>query len=248
MKMVLGLNHGGIKHMDKVIHIPHSSIKIPKKYLSDYLISKKELKSESILMQDIFTDKLIKKTKNNKILKFKYSRLFCDVERFDNDTEEMNKIGMGILYTNNHDLKPIRNIKNKENILKYYYKYHDKFNNLTDRLLKKNDKILILDLHSYSDKALKYELHKELNRPDICIGIDNFHYDEKITNEILYIINKFNFTYSINEPFSGCMIPSKYYKKEKNVIGVMIEINKKLFENSSDKEKVKKLLKWINKI
>jgi len=224
--------------MKKLIHIPHSSTKIPKMFLSDYLISGDELVDESILMCDIYTDKLIEKSKDVEIIKFKYSRLFCDVERFE--TDEMDEVGMGILYTNTHDLNPMRVLKNEKEILKYYYTHHNKLNNLTEEILEQDGEIFIIDLHSYSNKPLKYELHKNLKRPDVCLGVDSFHMDEKLLEKIIYIFNEHKINFIINEPFEGCLIPSNYYLKDKRVKGIMVEINKKMFKN--DLEKIKELL------
>lgn len=228
--------------MKKIIHIPHSSIEIPENFMDDYIISNDDIILESILMKDDYVDVLVEYDSDTTIIKFPYSRIFCDVERFETN-EIMDIVGMGILYTHNHNLKLIRKIKNKNNILKYYYEHHKKLNNITSSILKNNNDVFILDLHSYSNKPLKYELNKHLNRPDICLGVDFYHNNKKILKNIIYKIKKYGYTYSINEPFIGTLIPSDYYLKDKSVQGIMIEINQNIFENGL--EKIKRLLKWI---
>jgi N-formylglutamate amidohydrolase len=230
--------------MNIIFNIPHSSTKIPKKYKKDFIIPDDELNHQNNVLCDLYVDELL--NKKCKALIFKYSRLLCDVERFNSDKEIMNNVGMGVLYTHGYDKKLIRPNLNKT-ILKYYYKYHRKLNKLIKRYL--NNEILIIDLHSYSNEILPYEINTKLNRPDICVGIDYNHYDKNITNKIIDIIKKYNFNYLINEPFSGCLIPSNYYLKNKNVHGLMIEINKNVYlTNNNKNENFYKLKEMINDI
>jgi N-formylglutamate deformylase len=226
--------------IQKILHVPHSSEHIPKEFLNDYLIPYEDIVKEASLMKDHFSYELVEGNPN--ILKFPYSRIFCDVERFSDEREVMNHIGMGVLYTNSHDLKPIRKVKDPFPIMELYYDHHIKFNNLTKSLLDKHGEVLIVDIHSYWNEALPYELYKELKRPDICIGVDYFHYDKKIIDNLIYKINNIGLSYSINEPFKGCIIPSDFYMKDKNVKGVMLEINKKILFD--DFNKIKEFIKW----
>jgi N-formylglutamate amidohydrolase len=39
------------------------------------------------------------------------------------------------------------------------------------------------------------------------------------------------YSVKINTPFSGSIVPLGFYKKEKKVISVMIEVNRKLYMN-----------------
>lgn len=230
--------------MKKIIHIPHSSTIIPIDFLSDYIISLEHLNREVELMCDKNTDLLINKNTENIVI-FPYSRVFVDVERFNNESEEMNKVGMGVLYTHSHDLKPIRIIKDNTNIIKFYNEHHLKLNSLTKDILEKYNELLIIDLHSYSEIALEYELHKDLERPDICIGIDDLHMDEKLKNKILYIVNESGFNFAINQPFIGSLVPSDYLN-DSRVKSVMIDVNKRVMK--SDFEKVKELVKCLTEI
>ena len=226
---------------DKIFHVPHSSDYIPTEFIDDYLINGDDLYSEVNIMKDDYTSEITEGFSD--VLKFPYSRIFCDVERFDSDQEIMNKVGMGVIYTHSHDLKLIRIPKKVDKIKKIYNDHHVKFNKMVEDKLKNNKKVLILDIHSYSDKPLPYELFKDLNRPDICLGVDDFHLDKIALDKIIYKIKEEGFSYSINEPFKGCIIPSDYYQKNSDVKGIMIEFNKKsLLENF---EKNKKILKWI---
>lgn len=229
--------------MRNIVHIPHSSTVIPSEFLPDYVITPELLQVEANIMCDKGTDLLVDLDDN--VVIFPYSRIFCDVERYNSYLEEMNSVGMGILYENSHDLIHIRKVKNPELILKYYHEHHSKLNILTKKILDESGEVLIIDLHSYSDIPLKYELHKGLKRPDICIGINNFHMDDKLKYEILYIIDKFGFSYEINQPFIGSLIPSDFIN-DSRVKGVMIEIKKSIME--AEFQKIREVIKCIKKI
>lgn len=226
---------------DKIFHVPHSSDYIPSEFIDEYLINGNDLHNEINIMKDDYTGELTEGFSD--VLKFTYSRIFCDVERFDSDQEIMNKVGMGVVYTHSHDLKLIRVPKKLDVIKKIYNDHHIKFNNMVNDKLKNGKKVLILDIHSYSNEPLPYELFKDLNRPDICLGVDDFHLDKIALDKIIYKIKEEGFSYSINEPFKGCIIPSNYYQKNDDVKGIMIEFNKKSL--SENFEKNKKILKWI---
>lgn len=85
---------------------------------------------------------------------------------------------------------------------------------------------IIIDCHSFSNE--RYWFHdKDLELPDICIGYDEFHKDEEIVNNLLHKFREYKTT--INTPYAGSIVPSKYYVKDSRVKSVMIEFNKKLY-------------------
>jgi len=154
----------------------------------------------------------------------------------------MNDIGMGIIYTHSHELKEIRRVNDKECILKYYHEHHKLLDDKCEKLLNEYGEVMIIDLHSYYDVPLPYEKHKDLSRPDICIGIEEFHLNKNHLENLINMIENYGYSWSINEPFIGCLIPNKYYKKDKRVSGFMFEVNKRVF---NDFEKINELFKKI---
>ena len=83
-----------------ILHIPHSSLTIPKEALHQYDTS--FLQEEFLLMTDRYTDELFGLPYSSIV--FPYSRLFCDVERFRDDSqEEISQKGMGVVYTRTHN-------------------------------------------------------------------------------------------------------------------------------------------------
>ncbi|MBQ8219073.1 MAG: N-formylglutamate amidohydrolase [Bacilli bacterium] len=228
-----------------LFHVPHSSLKIPKQYWDICIKDKQYIKTTNKFLSDYLTDKLIP-NKCHKLV-FKYSRLFCDVEKFKDDSKEiMSKKGMGVIYTNDCDNTiAIPNEKYKRKVLKSYYdKHHNKLDKIVTNFLKKYNKCIIIDFHSFSDDMIE-KLFNTKNNSDICIGIDNVYTDEKLTNFTTAHFKKYGYSVEINKPYSGTIIPNKYInKKEKRLSSIMLEINKRLYLNNKDD--FYKLKKCIN--
>jgi len=243
--------------MSIVLHIPHASKHIPNQYIKYFTLSKKDLEIELLKMTDHFTDELFDVSNDNiHQLKFPISRLLVDVERFEKDElEPMSKVGMGCVYEKTHDgnsLKDIEHIKD-ELINKFYKTHHKKFTKIVDEKLKENNKVLIIDCHSFPKHPLPYELNKEMHRPEICIGTDNFHTSEKLKNSFGKLFEGLNFTVKYNEPFKGSIVPLKFYNKNKRVQSIMIEVRRDLYMDEKTGEKnskfydIKSVLEKITK-
>ena len=221
--------------MSIVFHIPHASKHIPYEYLKYFTLSKKDLQFELLKMTDHFTDELFDVSYDNIYqLKFPISRLLVDVERFEKDElEPMFKVGMGCVYEKTHDgkfLKFVEDIKN-ELINKFYKTHHENFTKIIEKKLMENNKVLIIDCHSFPKHTLPYELNQELDRPEICIGTDNFHTSEKLKELFGQLFEDLNFTVKYNEPFKGSIVPLKFYNKDTRVQSVMIEVRRDLYMN-----------------
>ena len=227
-----------------IIHIPHSSLKVPKLFKKRLLLFWDEFEPENASNADIYADKLVKDINLNKII-FKYSRMFCDVERFE-ENEPMAKKGMGIVYTKTLDQKDLINIDYKYErwvINKYYKPHHNLLNKETDKILTKYNKAYIFDIHSFSDENV-YKLFGYDNLPDICIGVDKEFEDKDLTLKTMNYFKEKGYKVEVNHPYRGTMIPSKYYfNKDNRVKGMMIEINKRLYLNNAESfNKLKKEL------
>lgn len=219
-----------------ILHIPHSSINtLNKKFLCDVNL-------ELDRMTDIDTDKLFDFPNATKIV-FPISRLICDVERFEDDNmEEMAKKGMGVCYTTNSFGKPLRKVSDTERseiIKKFYQPHHKALTEAVEEELRQKGAALVIDCHSFSNVPLPHEDDKTTPRPDICIGIDNFHTPKELINEVVEYFKYCGYSVAINSPFSGTLIPMKYYQKDKNVQGIMIELNRNLYIDKSDFERLK---------
>jgi N-formylglutamate deformylase len=109
-----------------ILHIPHSSIKIPLK--EGYCVSDEMLNQEILKLTDWYTDDLFENEIDYSI-KAPFSRIFCDTERFSDDNKEvMAQFGMGVLYEKTDTGAPLRNVtpELRKHILdNYYWKHHN---------------------------------------------------------------------------------------------------------------------------
>ncbi|OQB64489.1 MAG: N-formylglutamate amidohydrolase [Bacteroidetes bacterium ADurb.Bin145] len=212
-----------------ILHIPHSSTDIPS--YDGYIVDKETIKNEVNLLTDWFTDDLFDLPYSKIITPF--SRVFCDVERFHDDSKEiMSRYGMGMCYTHTDNGNLMRMIS-PELRDKIKFEFYDQHHTLLKQSISKSltifEKVVIIDCHSFPDIPLYRDLNKEMSRPDFCIGTDEYHTPDSIKQIVKdYLINK-GFSVKFNNPYSGTMIPLKYSNKEKRVIGLMIEINRKLY-------------------
>jgi N-formylglutamate deformylase len=84
-----------------VLHIPHSSRRVPAEERQAILVDDTELNGELLRMKNAYTDELfpITPVEAGRVI-FPLSRLVCDVERFPSDKNEpMAPRGMGVTYT-----------------------------------------------------------------------------------------------------------------------------------------------------
>jgi N-formylglutamate deformylase len=212
-----------------ILHIPHASIHIPN---YDGFVSTKEIiQNELNLLTDWYTEELFDLSYHKVIAPF--SRIFCDVERFSDDNLEiMSSVGMGMCYTHTDSGKPMR-VVNEElrTRIKWdnYDKHHSKLNELTTQILNEHGKVLIVDCHSFSDIPFQRDMNKELPRPDFCIGTDSFHTPIELVESAKEFLESHGYIVEINRPYSGTIIPSKFYKVDENVMGIMIEVNRRLY-------------------
>jgi N-formylglutamate amidohydrolase len=98
-----------------------------------------------------------------------------------------------------------------------------------NQVLEKFGRCFIIDCHSFASKPLPYELNQSSKRPEICIGTDSFHTPESVISTIKAFCKKSKLEVALNEPFSGTYVPLKFYKKDKRVSSVMLEINRSLY-------------------
>ncbi len=220
-----------------LIHIPHSSLYIPENYKKEALLSSQELETENLFMCDYRVDEFID-DKSQAII-FPYSRLYCDVERFKDENETMNKYGMGYIYTKTSTGKLMfnPNAEQRKIITDIYDAHHKLLDETVTNILEKYQKCIIIDLHSYSSK-LVYRLFNYESVPDICIGIEENYYSEELTHYFRNYFEDNGYSVQINYPYKGSLVPNKYYGiKNTGIVSIMIEVNKRVYENDFDRFK-----------
>lgn len=235
-----------------ICNVPHSGILIPDEFAPDFCIPKDELDEEIKYMADNYTDSIFAELLSiSSFIKSKISRIVLDIERFkEEENEPMSKVGMSALYIKTSNGKVLRNIGeiNKNKLEGIYNDYHEAFTGLVNLSLEKNNIAMIIDCHSFPSTPREYESDKEYSRPDICIGVDEYHTPEKLTDLLKGNFEELGFSVKINSPFSGSIVPMNFYKKDKRVISIMIEVNRKLYINEETFLKLKSFSTVGNKI
>ena len=221
-----------------ILHIPHSSTNIPLK--EGYLIPDKALEAEMLKLTDWYTDDLFHSEADISIIA-NFSRIFCDPERFANDSQEvMAKFGMGVLYEKSDDESIIRkvSIELRERILEeYYWQHHKNLSQAVKTQLNQYRKALIIDCHSYPNKPLTRDLNQDANRPDFNIGTDEYHTPQNLVDISKEFFHKKGYSLGINWPYQGSIVPLDYYQKNNKVQTIMLEINRKLYLNEPSNQK-----------
>ena len=239
-----------------ILHIPHSSVNIP--LLDGYIKDADKINNELVKLTDWYTDELFYSETDSMIIA-PFSRIFCDVERFDNDEDEiMSKFGMGVLYESFDDGSLLRKVSpdlRSEIIRDYYWKHHNALLEEVNKQLKNDGSCLIVDCHSYPSKPLIRDLDQTTARPDFNIGNDKYHTPQKLIDASIAYFEQKGYSIGVDWPYKGTIVPLEHYQKNKKVHSIMLEVNRELYLNEPSNEKsdrfneikeiVKSYLEWI---
>lgn len=233
-----------------IINIPHSSTHIPKAFIDRVTLSKEELKQEVNLLTDLYTDDLFANMDCN-IIKADVSRIVCDMERFKEDSkEQMSNLGMGVIYDRTSTGKRLINVDSKyRNMMlsSYYDPYHSRLESLTNSIVNRYGRCVIIDGHSYSVELLKRLEMPFENSPDVCIGFEDEFCDVDILGLLKEHFEKSGLSVAFNYPYVGSIVPNQHYEeKDSRVKSLMIEINKSVYlDNNNQKSKNYSKIKTI---
>jgi N-formylglutamate deformylase len=223
-----------------ILHIPHASKTIPKEYRNQFLLSDTELEAELLLMTDSYTDELYCHPQAS-IAHFPLSRLLVDVERFSDDAQEpMSQVGMGMIYTKTAAGRLLRrhlSEQERHELVNSYHAHHIRLQELVKNELDESGQALIVDCHSFPNVPLKCHLDRSPDRPDICIGTDEFHTPTNLLQSAKNAFEDTSLRIGINTPYAGALVPLLFYRKDPRVMSIMIEINRKLYMDSTSGDK-----------
>jgi N-formylglutamate deformylase len=227
-----------------ILHIPHSSTIIP--FKEGYCITDEILNQEILKLTDWYTDDLFENEIDISI-KAPFSRIFCDTERFSDDSQEiMSKFGMGVLYEKTDSGEPLRTITSelRKHILEnYYWKHHKRLTENVKLQLQEYGTATIVDCHSFPHKPLKRVLDQSSFRPDFNIGTDAYHTPQKWIDASIAFFEEKGYSLGVDKPYEGTIVPMDYYKKNKNVQSIMLEVNRRLYLNEPTNEKSNQCIK-----
>jgi N-formylglutamate deformylase len=218
-----------------VLHIPHSSRRVPADERRQLLLTDEELERELLAMTDAHTEALFHDTvPGAREIVFPVSRLVVDPERFvDDDAEPMSRVGMGVVYTRTSNGAPLRatpRTDEREALLKLYYEpHHSALTVATRKALARSGSCLVVDCHSFPSIPLPYELDQSGERPDICLGADEDHTPGPLVESLRHSFEAAGMKVFVNRPFSGSLVPGEHYRRDYRVSSVMIEVNRRLY-------------------
>jgi N-formylglutamate amidohydrolase len=190
-------------------------------------------------MTDAWTDELVAgvAVPATRIV-FPVSRLVVDPERFHDDRDEpMAGRGMGAMYTRLSTGEPLRHPDPDHRaalMAQWYAPHHARLADAVDTALANHGRCLIVDVHSFSSIPLPHEPDQDPTRPEICIGTDVFHSPFEDDRDVVDIVTAQGFaTVALNRPFSGSIVPVKYWNTTRAVRSVMIEVRRDLYMDQS---------------
>ena len=215
-----------------VIHVPHAATYIPAAIRDGIVLSDEDLQAEATRMADVATDVLALEAAARVfprpwILINRLSRLVVDPERFPDDREPMNDVGMGAVYRRTSAGQVLRRpdaARDAQLIEHYFRPYATAMEDLVADRLAVHDRCVIIDLHSYPKRPLPYEASRA-PRPPVCLGTDPFHTPDwllhAVQNNLLGIGQVL-----LNTPFAGTYVPLRFYRTERRVASIMIELRR----------------------
>lgn len=227
-----------------VFNIPHASTSIPSDLRSQFVLSEEALEAELLAMTDHFTDVLFRPCAlgGESVVQADVSRLVVDTERFEDDAKEvMAARGMGVVYTRTSQGVPLRGHvtpTERESLLYSYYRpHHQRLTAAVTAALAAEGQATVIDCHSFPSVPLPYEVDQDRQRPDICIGTDEFHTPDSLSDALVQFFREQGYIVALNQPFAGSIVPMAYYGVEKRVRSVMIELNRGLYLDETDAQK-----------
>ena len=216
-----------------ILHVPHASTVIPADVRSGIVLDDDRLAAELVAMTDARTDLIAlgaadRLTPRPWAYVNPYSRLVVDPERFPDESEEMNRVGMGAVYTHTSDRRVLRDIPAEETTLlieRYFEPYAAGMADLVADRLRVCGRAVIVDVHSFPSRALAYELHADQQRPPLCIGADDFHTPPTLIDTARTCWQRIGPSL-VNQPFAGAYVPLDRYRADRRVVAIMLEIRR----------------------
>ena len=216
-----------------LIHIPHASLCLPPDFWRDVTVDRKIIEKDLRFMADYKVDELARDIDCHKIIA-KYSRLYCDVERFQNDTDEpMVRLGMGVVYTylpGGVQYRQVTSGRREEIIRQAYEPHHAQLNKLSQKIVNQHGSCMMIDLHSYSDDLVRKLFDYKENLPDVCLGYDDEWFSENDALKLKMYIEKLGYSCALNYPYAGALVPMDFYRdKTPGLRSVMLEVNRRVY-------------------
>lgn len=244
-----------------ILHVPHSSRFIPDQVRRHILLTDSELEEELDEAVDTLTDELALSSLTQfpgarpTLFINRRSRFVVDPERFPDDREVMNKVGMGAVYLKTTSGAQLREKDFDPTPLleEFFHPYAAAFTELVDRTLESTGKAVIIDVHSYRAHQHSNAVNHGQRRPAMCVGTDAFHTPRWLADTFFQVFGEIGDCYE-NEPYAGTYVPLKHYGQDSRVLSVMMEtradtfLDERLQPHSGFDQVAKALTKVLHRI
>jgi N-formylglutamate deformylase len=227
--------HGGVR-VPLLVHVPHSSTKIPDDLRASFVLDDAQLEAELLAMTDRYTDELFAAVLDlgGLMVVNRTSRLVIDPERFLDDADEpMTAKGMGAVYRRTSAGASLREASfgpaDRERLMRRFFEpYAMALERAVTELLEEFGACYIVDGHSFPSAPLPYE-DAALCRPEVCLGHEPFHVDAQLPLELERTLRGHGVEVAHNQPFAGSYVPLRHYRKDHRVRSVMLELRRDLY-------------------
>ncbi len=221
-----------------LLHVPHSSRSIPDDVRAVIVLDDDALAAELDAMTDAFTDRLAERAAALSgcrpwLFANRRSRLVVDPERFPDDREEMNAVGMGAVYTRTSGGAVLRDPA-PDLIDRFFEPYAAALTELVQERLDSTGAATILDVHSFPVTPLPYELRADGPRPELCLGTDVTHTPSALIDAARQHLAPVTPTgdVGLDSPFGGTYVPLRHYGTDTRVRSLMLEVRRDLLSHS----------------
>lgn len=218
-----------------VLHVPHSARSVPPDVCASLLLSDAELERELLLMTDAYTDEIFHLGGDvAESVRFPWSRLVVDPERFvDDEQEPMTARGMGVVYTRTSHGAVLRDsptpAERSALVKRFYEPHHDRLAAAVDAALQHHGSCLVVDCHSFASHPLPCDLDQDPDRPEVCLGTDPSHTPGWLVDLAGDRFRLADLDVAVDRPFSGALVPGRFYRTDTRVLALMVELNRGLY-------------------
>jgi N-formylglutamate amidohydrolase len=220
-----------------LVHLPHDSTVIPPADYADFLISASDLCLEQLRLTDWHTAALYAEgLPAEGLLRAEVSRLVVDVERFADDRlERCAALGMGATYVRTCDGRPLRTLspeRRAELMARYYWPHHRRLDEAAAERLARFGRCVILDAHSFPTGPLPTQVDFSAP-PEIGVGTQPGHTSPELRALAEDFFRAHGFTVGVDIPFSGAIVPNRFFGAEPRVQSLMVEVRRDLYMEES---------------
>ncbi|MFF2503297.1 N-formylglutamate amidohydrolase [Streptomyces sp. NPDC058067] len=219
-----------------LLHVPHGSRVVPPPVREGILLDDASLERELDLITDAHTQEIAElAARSAQMTPWRFvnglSRLVVDPERFPDEREEMNAVGMGAVYTRTTHRRPLRPeppADGPELLEIYFHPYAAAMTEAVEDRLAATGRAVIVDVHSYPSRALPYELHGTGSRPPVCLGTDAFHTPGALLARARAAFGTLGGV-ALDTPFAGTYVPLRHYGEDPRVSALMVELRRDVY-------------------